>query len=83
MVAQSKDLLTAEQSEALMPLQNVSLDIKVDGGFAAYELDLTYFNPLNSLLEAHYVFPLEKNTVLTNLTAKIGEKVIEAKVQTK
>ena len=63
-----------------MPLQNVSIHIKVDGGFAAYELDLSYFNPLNSLLEAKYVFPLEKNTVLTKLAAQIGEKVIEAKV---
>ena len=44
-------------------------------------IDLTYKNESESNpLEAVYEFPLEKETTMVKLTAKIGDKEIIAKV---
>jgi len=78
MVVQPLNAEGIKAQESLLPLTKVAIHARVDGGFAAVELDLTYRNPADCVFEASYEFPLEKNTVLTKLIATINDKTIEA-----
>ena len=64
-----------------MPIKKVSIQGTLSGAFGILDIDLTYKNESESNpLEAIYEFPLEKETTLVKLTARVGDKEIIAKV---
>lgn len=64
-----------------MPIKKVSIDGSLQGAFGILNIELLYKNESEtSPLEATYEFPLEKETTVVSLIAKIGDKEIEAKV---
>ncbi len=65
--------------EALVPLKAVSVHATIDGGLVTTKAQLVYRNncsdvPFNVTFEC----PLEKDQVLTKLTASIGSKTINS-----
>ena len=68
-----------DQTERILPLQKVGIDVNIQGAFATVDLELIYLNPsTDTTLEACYEFPLEKNTLMAKLIAEIDGKTIEA-----
>lgn len=60
----------------------MAINVKLAGGFATVDLDLSYINPsTDCALEATYEFPLEKSTLLAKLEAELDGKKIEAQVR--
>ena len=71
-------------SECLLPLTKVDIDVMIEAGFATCDLDLTYQNPSSDCsLEATYEYLLEKNTLLAELKAELNGKIVEAQVREK
>ena len=68
-----KPLLEAGNKEGLLPLQAVTINVKIEAGFATVDLELVYINPsTDCALEATYEFPLEKTTLLSKLFAELN-----------
>jgi hypothetical protein len=63
-----------------VPLKEVKVHATLDGALATIDFDMTYTNPSDDPIETTYEFPLEADTVLSSLTFKIGDKVIETVV---
>ena len=54
-------------------MQAVTINVKIEAGFATVDLDLVYINPsTDCALEATYEFPLEKTTLLSKLFAELN-----------
>ena len=68
----------------MLPLKKVAIQGSLEGPLAKLDIELIYANEnINSSIECTYEFPLDKDTILANLVAKIGDKEIEAKVKGK
>ena len=67
-----------------MPLTSVQIKGKLEGGLAILDIDLTYVNQDETHpLECTYEFPIDKETVLSKLVAKLGDKEVETKIKEK
>jgi len=68
-----KPLFEAGDKDGLLPLQAVTINVKIDAGFATVDLDMVYVNPsTDCALEATFEFPLEKTTLLSKLFAELN-----------
>ena len=73
-----------EEETFLLPLKGVQVDGSIVGSIATLDICLTYLNEYEGQsLECTYEFPLEKETIVSNFVAKIGDKEIIAKVREK
>lgn len=73
-----------DDKEYLVPLKAVKVGGCLEGPLAIVDIDLTYINEdSESAIECSYEFPLDKDTVVSRLVAKIGDKEIEAKIKEK
>ena len=72
----------SETGEAIeMPLTGLSVRAQVDGNLASVEVEQVYENPFDERIEAVYVFPLPKDSAVTDLVMVIGERRIRADLQ--
>ena len=70
--------------EGLLPLQEVTINAKIEAGFATVDLELVYINPsTDCALEATYEFPLDKTILLSKLVAELNGQTVEAQVRSK
>ena len=63
------------------PLRHTKAEVDISGSIAKVELTQTYQNPFSAALEAIYVFPLPENSAVSGMKIRIGDRVIEAKIQ--
>ena len=57
---------------------------QISGAYATVNIELRYVNPSEEhTLEATYEFPLEKQTILSKLTAMLDGRTVDAKVRSK
>lgn len=67
-----------------MPLKSVLIQGNIEGPIATLDIDLTYMNEdENNPIECAYELPLDKDTILSSLVAKIGDREVVAKVKAK
>ena len=67
----------------ILPLRKIGIEAIIEGAFTTVYLDITYLNPGDSNLEAIYEFPLDKKTLVAELTATINDKTVKAIVKDK
>ena len=67
----------------ILPLRKIGIEAIIEGAFTTVYLDITYLNPGDSNLEASYEFPLDKKTLVAELTATINDKTVKAIVKEK
>jgi len=56
-------------------LQDLSIDIRVEGFIATTTLDMTFFNPNARVLEGELVFPLAEGQSITGYALEVGGKL--------
>ena len=67
-----------------MPLKSVKVGGLLEGPLAIVDIELTYINEdTESPIECSYEFPIDQDTVMSRLVAKIGDKEVEAKIKEK
>ena len=60
----------SNDEDRALPLRKIEIDTKIEGAFATVDLFVNYVNPCtDTILEAKYEFPLDKNTLLAKLEA--------------
>ena len=60
----------SNDEDRALPLRHIEIDTKIEGAFATVDLFVNYVNPCtDTILEAKYEFPLDKNTLLAKLVA--------------
>ena len=64
-------------------MKDVEILAAIEGGNATVNIDMIYANPSPSPIECIYEFPLEPDTILSELTVKHGDKVVQALVTEK
>ena len=57
----------------VVPLKAVDIHAVLSGAQATVNFDMTYTNPGAAPIECTYEFPLEADTLLSNLVIKIGD----------
>ena len=63
-------------------MKSVEIKGKLEGGLVILEIDLIYLNEDETHpLECAYEFPIEKDTVIGKLVAKIGDSEVETKIK--
>ena len=67
----------------MVPLKAVEVRATLEGALAIVDLNLTYTNPRDTPIECTYEFPLEAQTILSQLQVKVDDKIIEAIVDEK
>ena len=67
----------------MVPLKGIEIKATLEGALATVNFDMTYSNPGDSPIECTYEYPLEADTIFSNLVVSIDDKVIEATVQEK
>ena len=68
----------------MLPLKSVKVSGCLEGPLAIVDIELCYVNEdAESAIECAYEFPLDKDTVVSRLSAKIGDKEVEAKIKEK
>lgn len=65
------------------PLVRLDIDVTVDGALALVETKRTYCNESKSPIEALLTFPVPVHAAFFGLTAKIGDRVLEAEAYAK
>ena len=67
-----------------MPLKSVAITGILEGPIATLNIDMTYLNENEEhAIECTYEFPLDKESILSSLIAKIGDREVVAKVKAK
>ncbi len=65
----------------LMPLKSTRVNATISGVIADVEVRQTYHNTGSSVLEAVYVFPGSTRAAVHGMTMRIGDRLIDAKVE--
>jgi Ca-activated chloride channel homolog len=74
--------LNEKKEEVMIPLKNVSVKARIDGGISCSEFKLDFFNTFcKEPVEVTFEFPIENHQVVKKLSAKIGERTVETKVR--
>lgn len=66
-----------------VPLQSVSVDVRIDGFIANVRSTLVYKNTSKNPIEARYEFPMDDQSVVYHFEARIKDRVIVAECQEK
>ena len=66
-----------------MPLKDVVISATLEGGLATIDFSMTYTNPRDNPVETTYEFPLDAETLLSDLTIYYNDQVIKAVVREK
>lgn len=67
-----------------MPLNDVNIKVLIEAGHAKIDVGLTYSNSSSeNPIECTFEFPLDDQTVVSRLVAKIDDRTIEAKIKEK
>ena len=68
----------------MLPLKSVKVLGCLEGPLAIVDIELCYVNEdTDSAIECAYEFPIDKETVMSRLSAKIGDREVEAKIKEK
>ena len=71
-----------EPEEYLLPLKSIQIKGKLEGGLAILDVDLTYLNQDQKYpLDCSYEFPIDENTVIGNLVAKLDDKEVITQIK--
>ena len=74
----------ANKEEYLLPLKSVAIEGRIEGPIVTLDIDMTYVNQsADNPIECTYEFPFDKETIVSNLIAKIGDKEVVATVKDK
>jgi Ca-activated chloride channel family protein len=65
---------------APIELQDVAIDVRIEGFVATTRVDLTFFNPNNRVLEGEFVFPLASGQSITGYALEVNGKLREGVV---
>lgn len=68
------------QSAEPVRLQDVAIDIRLQGFVASTEVELTFFNPNARVLEGEFVFPLAEGQSITGYALEVDGKLREGVV---
>ena len=67
-----------------MPLKAVAIVGRLDGPIATLDIQMTYVNQsADNPIECTYEFPFDKETVVSDMIAKIGDREVVATVKDK
>ena len=67
----------------LVPLNKVDIKASLRASSATTCVELTYINSTESSMECTYVFPLDKNTILSKFEAEFDDRVVYTKIMDK
>jgi Ca-activated chloride channel family protein len=73
-------LKPASAAHTPIQIQDHSVQVVINNGFAITRVTQTFSNPNDATLEALYTFPLPKSSTLSEVTIQIGERVIQGEV---
>ncbi|RQD77389.1 MAG: VWA domain-containing protein, partial [Candidatus Syntrophonatronum acetioxidans] len=73
-------LFCAYGKKAEVPLKGVKITGKVCGFHGEIQISQVYYNDTSSSLEAVYTFPLPDQAIITDFTARMGDRKITAEV---
>ncbi|MCF7853576.1 MAG: VIT and VWA domain-containing protein [Candidatus Pacebacteria bacterium] len=73
-------LVPAQSGLQPMQITDHAVEVVINNGFAKTTVTQTFHNPNGQDLEALYAFPLPKSGSLSEVTATLGEKVINGEV---
>ena len=66
-----------------MPLKDIEVFATLEGAYANVKVDMIYANPTEDSLNCSFEFPLENDTVLSELWVKQDDTLIKAVVKEK
>ena len=66
--------------DAVIPLKSTNAKVDISGSIAHVQISQTYHNTGNIPIEAKYVFPLSTQAAVHNMTMRIGNRSITAKI---
>jgi Ca-activated chloride channel family protein len=66
--------------ELELPLQHTEVEIQVSGTVAEVTVTQTFSNPLQSRLEAVYVFPLPDRAAVDDMSIRIGQRLVRGEI---
>ena len=75
--------LTSVDKKTVLPLNNVSVQVKVKGCLVGISSTLSYYNDTSNPLEISFRFPLEESFAVVGLEAIIDGRKIKGEVQEK
>ena len=74
--------LLDQPDEFLLPLKSIQISGKLEGGLAILDVDLIYLNQDQKYpLDCSYEFPVDENTVIGNLVAKLDDKEVVTQIK--
>ena len=72
------------EEDFVLPLKSIAVTGNLEGPIATVDIDMTYLNENEEhAIECTYEFPLDKDSILSSLFAKIGDREVVAKVKAK
>ena len=63
-----------------VPLEKISVDVKIKGSTGSIQSNFTYFNKGENPIEAAFVFPLEDRFSVCGFQVKVEDRIIKGKV---
>ena len=75
--------LTSVDKKTVLPLNNISVQVKVKGCLVGISSTLNYYNDTSNPLEISFRFPLEESFAVVGLEAIIDGRKIKGEVQEK
>ena len=74
--------LLDQPDEFLLPLKSIQISGKLEGGLTILDVDLIYLNQdYKYPLDCSYEFPVDENTVIGNLVAKLDDKEVVTQIK--
>ena len=77
------EALTAAGERVELPQVSTSYDVSIAGDLAVVTLTQQFANPLDRVVNAEYVFPLNKDSAVYKMVMEVGEERIQAKIDRK
>jgi Ca-activated chloride channel family protein len=74
---------TLQREGADLPLEGTKVKASISGFVARVDLEQTFVNPMDKVIEAVYLFPLPDHAAVDDMKLHIGDRVIEAKIKRK
>lgn len=72
-----------EPEEAELPLKNLTYDIELADSLAFLQLEQTYINNLDKILNVQYIFPVNPNAVIYDFEISFGCKKVKGIIKSK
>ncbi len=74
---------TDKGEEIVCPLKHTDVKAEISGFISSVEVTQEFTNPINTPIEATYIFPLPHNGAVNSMEMKVGERTILGLIKTK